>query len=124
LHLLSIDVEGGERDVLLGMDFARFRPRLVIIEAVHPGTPEPAHQAWEALLGGAGYDPVYFDGVNRFYVARERPDLRRHFVLPPNVWDDFVPYRVVTLERELAAEQARNRALAAGGGARGRDQSG
>lgn len=111
LHLLSIDVEGGERDVLLGMDFSRYRPWIMIVEAVRPGTPVPSHETWERMLRAARYEPVYFDGVNRFYVAQERSDLERHFALPPNVWDDFVAHRVVTLERELAEEKERNRQL-------------
>jgi hypothetical protein len=34
---------------------------------------------------------VWFDGLNRFYVATEHHDaLAGHFQKPPNVFDDFV----------------------------------
>ena len=102
IHLLSVDVEGFEADVLAGLDLVRYRPWLMILEATIPGTPTPAHATWEGTVLGAGYEFVYFDGVNRFYVAQEHAELKKHFVLPPNVWDDFVSARQVLLERELA----------------------
>lgn len=93
LHLVSIDVEGAEAEALGGLDLARHRPWLMVIEACEPGTPEPSHMNWEPAVLGAGYEMVYFDGVNRFYLSAEHPELREHFRLPPNVWDDFVVYR-------------------------------
>ena len=33
IHFLKIDVEGSERDVLAGMDFHRWRPWVVVVEA-------------------------------------------------------------------------------------------
>ncbi len=73
---LKIDVEGAEADVIAGNDWARFRPRLVLVEAVAPGTMEPSHDAWEPMLLGAGYAFVFFDGLNRFYLANEAAELR------------------------------------------------
>jgi hypothetical protein len=35
----------------------------------------------------AGYEFVYFDGLNRFYVAAEHPELKAAFATPPNVFD-------------------------------------
>lgn len=95
IHLLSIDVEGGEKGVLEGWDRARFRPWLVVLESVLPNRPIPNHESWEALLLANGYEFVYFDAVNRFYLAREHLDLRTHFQHPPCVWDQFVDYRLV-----------------------------
>jgi FkbM family methyltransferase len=42
IDFLKIDVEGAEADVLAGMDFALFRPRVVMIEAIAPGSMEAA----------------------------------------------------------------------------------
>ncbi len=89
IHLLSIDVEGAEAAVLAGMDWSRFRPWLVVIESTMPGVPTPNHQGWEPYLLAQSYEFVYFDGVNRFYVAEEHAELKAHFSLPPNVWDEF-----------------------------------
>ena len=38
IDFLKIDVEGAEAEVLAGMDLARHRPRLLLIEAVQPGS--------------------------------------------------------------------------------------
>jgi FkbM family methyltransferase len=75
IDFLKIDVEGAERAVLEGGDWDRFRPRLVVLEAVAPVTLAPAWQAWEPLLTGHGYRFVSFDGLNRYYVAREHATL-------------------------------------------------
>jgi len=101
LHLVSIDVEGMEEDVLRGFDLQRHRPWLILLEAVKPGTAEPNHGAWEPVLLNNGYRMVYFDGVNRFYLAEEQLCLQRSFRLPPNVWDNFIPFRQLQLERRV-----------------------
>lgn len=91
VHFLKIDCEGSERGVLLGADFTAWRPWVVLIEAVEPNNPVPTHAAWEQLMTEAGYRFVWFDGLNRFYVAAERHDaLAHHFTTPPNVFDGFV----------------------------------
>ena len=101
LHLVSIDVEGMEDEVLKGLDLRRYRPWLMVVEATTPGTPEPNHAAWEPMLLNNAYRMVYFDGVNRFYLAEEQLHLQRFFRLPPNVWDKFVPFRQVQLEQRV-----------------------
>lgn len=93
LHLISIDVEGMERDVLLGLDLKKYRPWVMIVEATVPGTAVPFHHKWEPLILDAGYLMVYFDGVNRFYLSNEQRNLLDRFALPPNVWDKFVLLR-------------------------------
>ncbi len=109
LHLLSIDVEGMENQVLNGLDLTSYRPWVIVIEATVPGTSTSAHQSWEPCLLLAGYSMVYFDGVNRFYLAPEHHDLLERFALPPNVWDRFemaeqikLKARIAELERQLA----------------------
>lgn len=76
---LKIDVEGAEADVLAGNDWRAFRPRVVLIEAIAPGTMEPSHEGWEPMLLEAGYRFGFFDGLNRWYVANEASDLLSRF---------------------------------------------
>jgi FkbM family methyltransferase len=113
IHCMSIDVEGGERAVLEGLDLQRYRPWVILLESVEPGRPVANHEAWEPLLLSNDYEFVYFDEVNRFYLAREQAHLKRLFACGPCVWDDFVHIDLVQAREELAqikAELAQARA--------------
>jgi FkbM family methyltransferase len=100
VHFLKIDVEQLEERVLLGADFHRFRPWIILAESRHAGEVPPSPDDWEPIVLDAGYTFVYCDGLNRYYVSNERIDeLGPAFTVPPNVFDDFVLYRVAQLER-------------------------
>jgi FkbM family methyltransferase len=79
IDFLKIDVEGAEPDVLFGGDWERFRPKVVVAEAVAPMTSEPSWQDWEPFLIARGYRFVLFDTLNRFYVAQEHPEIIARF---------------------------------------------
>jgi len=70
-EFLKIDVEGAEAEVLRGADFARFRPKVVIVEAIEPLSLKPSFAEWEPLLTSHGYAYVWHDELNRYYVAAE-----------------------------------------------------
>ena len=89
LHFLKIDAEGAEAEVLAGADFAAWRPWILVIEATHPLNAAPAETPWQEALLASGYKPVWFDGLNRFYLADEHARLERHFRAPPNVFDRY-----------------------------------
>ena len=116
LHFLKIDAEGCELDILRGADFTSCRPWIVLLEAPDPGGPLPPVEAWEnEVLTPAGYSFAYFDGLNRFYLAREHePALRPAFAAPPNVFDHFIRAadRVSKDAASALAEVATLRALA------------
>lgn len=91
IHVLKVDAEGHEAEVLAGADFTRHRPWVVVVEATEPNRPTPTHAAWEPGLLAAGYEFVWFDGLNRWYLAAEHADaLRGAFATPPNPHDGFV----------------------------------
>ena len=75
IDFLKIDVEGAEADVIAGNDWTRFRPKVVVAEAIDPATGKPAHEAWESMLLAAGYRFRLDDTLNRFYVAEECADV-------------------------------------------------
>jgi FkbM family methyltransferase len=75
IDFLTIDVEGAEADVLFGGEWDRFRPKVIVAEAVTPGTGEPAWHDWEPRLLAQGYRFALFDTLNRFYVAQEHPEI-------------------------------------------------
>lgn len=109
IHFLRIDAEGDELAVLSGAEFSRKRPWIIIVRAVSPVTGFPSHTPWEAILRRFDYDFTWFDGLSRFYVARERLEkLARHFAAPINISDDFlraadtdVAVRVARAEQKL-----------------------
>lgn len=75
IDFLKIDVEGAEADVLMGNDWKRFRPKVVVAEAVAPLSNEPTFAAWEPYLMAQGYRFRLDDTLNRFYVAEEAADV-------------------------------------------------
>lgn len=87
VHWLKIDVEGFEEQVLRGWDSQQLRPWILVIEATIPNSAETDYDKWDHLVTGAGYRFVYFDGLNRFYIADEHPELAAAFAAPPNVFD-------------------------------------
>jgi FkbM family methyltransferase len=92
IHFLKIDVEGNEGDVLSGADFQRFRPWIVLVEATLPMSQQESYTDWEPVLTSQGYGFVWFDGLNRFYLADEMCDeLGQYFRLQPNIFDGFEP---------------------------------
>lgn len=108
IHFLKIDVEGFEGEVLRGMDFARWRPWVLVIEATMPNSRETNHEAWEHLVTGQRYRYAWFDGLNRYYVAEEHQELMRHFGIQPNVFDDYISWH---LDRAWDANAKVKRAL-------------
>jgi FkbM family methyltransferase len=87
VDFLKVDVEGAEADVLLGGDWQRFRPKIVLAEAIVPGSGEPAWADWEPLLLAQGYRLALFDTLNRFYVAQEHPELLARIPVERAPWD-------------------------------------
>lgn len=75
IHFLKVDVEGFEKNVLLGMDWS-YRPWVICMESTIPGTLEPCYQNWEYILTERGYVLYCEHGINRFYVdAKNHPEL-------------------------------------------------
>jgi len=91
IQFLKVDVEGAELDVLKTLDFARVRPWIVVVEVVSPGATERSRGAIRAHMDRHDYLQAYFDGLNDFYVAKERANsLLDSFATPINVTDDFI----------------------------------
>lgn len=87
IDFLKIDVEGGEAAVLHGGDWRRYRPKVVLIEAVMPGSGAPAWDEWEPFLLAQGYRFALFDTLNRFYVAQECPEVFARLPSERAPWD-------------------------------------
>ena len=82
--VLSIDAEGMDYEVLLGLDFARYRPTIVITEEYE--SDREKHASKYALLIREGYSLVQKVGANtiwRLHTAQRRGS-------PPGITDDAV----------------------------------
>jgi hypothetical protein len=79
-----------EGDVLASWRPSRARPWIVVVESTAPLSQAETHALWEDNLLSLGYQFVYFDGLNRFYVSEQHPELIPFFGLGPNVFDEFV----------------------------------
>ena len=103
VHFLLVDVEGAEAEVLASVDLARWRPWVLVVEATAPNSTEQTHHAWEPRLLAAGYELCLFDGVSRFYVAREHAEeLGPRLSYPACVLDGYVTRTTVRLQEERA----------------------
>ena len=118
IHFLKIDVEGAEAEVLQGINLKATRPWIILVNATEPNSAVIVRTEWEHLVTSQGYSLAYFDGLNCFYVADELSQLKERLAVPPNVFDDFVPFaewsnrqKAATLECELARLEEEMRAL-------------
>jgi len=103
VHFLKIDVEGAEKLVVEGNDWQKNRPWILLVESTSPMSQVENHTEWEKLVLSNQYQFLYFDGLNRFYVADEHMEvLSPAFINPPNVFDAFKLSRVVALESEVS----------------------
>lgn len=100
IHLLKVDVEGLETQVLTGMDFGRWRPWVVVVEATEPMSTTRSHERWEPTLLDNGYEFKLFDGLNRFYLAVEHAELSDRLDHGPCIFDGAIQRADVTLSIE------------------------
>ena len=118
IDFIKIDVEGFEKQVILGADWGRYRPIILVVESMTPNsgrvedwdTLEERSQwpEWEPLILAEDYIVVYFDGLNRYYLRKEDEDLKKRLSFPVTFFQDhFFHYK----HRELIIE-ARLRAKA------------
>jgi FkbM family methyltransferase len=89
IHWLKIDVEGFERQVLKSWGTSTARPWIVVVESTLPLTQIETQGSWENIIIAYGYSPVYFDGLNRYYVSDAHSEIKAAFRMPPNYFDGF-----------------------------------
>lgn len=90
IHWLKIDVEGFEQAVLQGWGGCQVRPWVVCVESTEPMSRDENYSLWEGELVVRGYEFAYFDGLNRYYVSAEHPELLSLLRYPVSVFDEFL----------------------------------
>ena len=122
IDFLKVDVEGWEAQVLRGHDWDRWRPKVLVIEAISPVTFDEAtggdiyadsSSEWEPLVIGHGYQFGLNDGLNRFYVRDESTELLEHLRVPANCIDDPEKYPAWASRTQLVAAREEIASLAA-----------
>ena len=108
VHWLKIDVEGYERAVLEGWNADLLRPWIIIVEATRPNQQVANYEEWEPILSKAGYQCVYGDGLNRFYIEPSREDLAQALSCPPNPFDNVQLGRYSALCNGVVEEAENN----------------
>lgn len=112
LHFLVVDTEGAEAQVLRSLDLTTWRPWVLVVESTVPLGTEQTHGSWEPRLIENGYEFCLFDGLSRFYVAREHADrLRDLLSYPACPLDDYVLASDVERQHLLDALQESRKAL-------------
>jgi len=101
VDFLKIDVEGHELEVIKSIDFKKYRPLILVVEATLPDSEFPGwehidlvtnHDKWEKYLLSADYIFAYFDGLNRFYLRAEDKDLLVYFRCGLCCHDNYIRY--------------------------------
>ena len=88
IDVMKIDVEGAEEEVIRSGDWAKFRPRLLVVEANQP-------DSWEPILLKHGYLRVAHDGINIWFVEPNDRKWRPILEPPVSALDRFVPYELI-----------------------------
>lgn len=104
IDLLKVDVEGFELRVLQSNDWDRFRPKVVVVEATYPESPRRRDDGVRAYLIKQGYNQVYFDGLNDYYVEQAFQPPAGAFERPLSLFDHYESYEQYTgrIDRENA----------------------
>lgn len=71
IHFLKIDVDGYEEEVFKGLSLKRYRPWIIVVEAITAWSDVRVDYRWNPQLLDHHYSFVYFDGANCYYVAQE-----------------------------------------------------
>lgn len=109
IHFLKIDVEGAEGEVLRGLDLKRFKPWILVVEALDPIDNLPRTEGWEENVLSCHYKKVFFDGLNNYYLHEDHSDLERFLSTPANVLDN---YQINSLHKSILNAQSKKDQIA------------
>lgn len=107
VHVLKLDVEGAEHDVLSGADWDAFTPDLLCIETDH------IRKDWYPLLHDAGYEQVFHDGLNAYLLAADARHRAEHFKYAEVILNGPIIVTPVEAAELEAADQLRTDVAAA-----------
>lgn len=112
IDFMSIDTEGHDLIVLKSGNFNIYRPTVLVVEVTEPNTgpfaanhPDDIYvgKPIDDFLGAWRYIPVYYNGLNKFYLAEEAAWLQPLFSIPVGVFDGVELPRLLKKIAELEA---------------------
>ena len=101
IDFLKIDVEGLEEQVISGGNWEKFRPTILLIETTLPSTNIRCKNNIPEFLEKKGYQHVFFDGINDYYIAQESSELSKYFAFPVNILDVYLDYKIIEQQRQI-----------------------
>ncbi|MDR3469543.1 MAG: FkbM family methyltransferase [Xanthobacteraceae bacterium] len=112
IDFLKVDAEGLEDQILRSVDLGKWRPKVLLIEAVRPIDAFPGWGTfnagdlgnwgrWEPYVLDSGYVFAHFDGLNRYYLHRDFAFLADRLSIPPGVFDFIMPSVMETIGAEV-----------------------
>jgi FkbM family methyltransferase len=100
IDFCTIDTDGFERNVLLGLDFSRFRPKVFCIESTTVAV-ERTHNNFQDILVDNGYEIAYIYGINRYYVDTKYLYCERIFENFLKISEQEIRTRVVQINNSI-----------------------
>ena len=100
IDFVKIDVEGGEFNVLLGIDLNLYRPKIFLVEIFAGSYDQRNIQKIDRYFENSNYFKVFSDGINNYYISGESLNLEVNFKFPVNVLDHFTKYSEYCLINE------------------------
>lgn len=89
VDFLKIDAENSEKKILKGFSLSLHRPTLIIIESTYPNSQKLMDSKWDYIFSKGGYNKVFFDGLNNYYLRKESIELASLLKTPVSVFDNF-----------------------------------
>jgi FkbM family methyltransferase len=109
---MKIDAENSEVEILNSWKSENVKPTIVVLEVLDPLHKSQINNEVTELMKSKGYVEVYFDGLNKFFLSKNHGEMKIHFNLPPNIFDNFSISKFTTSGLAINEEKTLSNTLA------------
>jgi glycosyltransferase involved in cell wall biosynthesis len=92
IHFLKIHAHINETVVQQKFGLIQSQPWVILVEIKYP-IKRSIQSEVAMLLTNNGYEKVFFDGLNDYYVSQEHNQIKADLSFPYNIFDNFIYYR-------------------------------
>ena len=89
IHFLRLNLQALMDISFEEIDLSKIRPWVIVIQSLDSVHAGKVSDHLDDTLAAEDYEFVYFDGLNRYYVAEEKQKIKKYFMTPPNPSDSF-----------------------------------